>query len=169
MKHAKILIVAATFIFVAAMVSMLFVGETKAQGPTNAEDRADRKATRLERIKVRGQNIVERTTIRVDRVLQLNTKAGEIAGKMEQKGKDVSEARAFFETSSEKIASARAALNEATTILTQLETAENPLTVIQNFKAKIIEAYAALNAAKQNTLKGIKALKGASGASASAN
>lgn len=62
MKHAKVLIVAATFIFVAAMVSMLFVGGTKAQTPLDVGDRAERKAERLERVKVRSENIVKRTT-----------------------------------------------------------------------------------------------------------
>ena len=177
MKYTKILIVAATFTFVAAMVAMLFVGGVNAQQTApNAEDRKeiqqgreeardlkneDRKATRITRAKLRGQNIIERATIRIDKLEKLNIKATDLTQKMQEKEIDITLAVASLQAATEKIALARASVSEAKTMLDQLENAEDPLAVAKNFKSKMTEVYKTLVDARQSMKEGIQLLKSA--------
>jgi hypothetical protein len=127
--------------------------------------REEGKDARVERVQLRGKNILERTTIRADRMDQTIGRVENVAKRMQEKGKDVASVLQYTASAKEKVVSARAMTSEAQGILDSLDSADLKGGVGQ-FKAKVKDVYTTLVSARRDVVESVKILRGASAAPA---
>ncbi len=116
------------------------------------------KETLVERIQLRGANILSRSGIRIDRLAKTTDKITAVAQKFADKGIDVGEAQNFIQSARDKVAQASSMQTEAQAILDGL-TVDTLRTGASEFKAKMVDSYKALGESRKDLMSAMQALK----------
>lgn len=179
MKKTKyfIAITAAVFVFIIAMVT-IFMQDTFAQSePASApygEARleiqqrrqeikdlreSDKSGTRQQRIALKGQNVLDRIDIRINRTVKITDKIEEIAKKMQEKGTDAEAVLTLIEAARGKITEVQTSYEQSKEMLVAINGAEDLSIAIKNFKDAVSATYKGMGEVKTNLVEAVKTLK----------
>lgn len=116
------------------------------------------KDTRVERVQLRGANVISRSGLRIDRLAKTVDKTATVAQKLIDKGQDVGDVQTLVQTAKDQLAQARSMQAEAQVILDGL-TADTLQSGAADFKAKMLKIYKVLGQSRQNVINAVQALK----------
>ncbi|MEK9166034.1 MAG: hypothetical protein AAB525_04240 [Patescibacteria group bacterium] len=120
---------------------------------------SDKSGTRQQRIVLKGQNVLDRIDLRLNRTVKLTDKIEEVAKKMQEKGTDAEAVLTLIDAARGKITEAQTSYEQSKEMLDAINGAEDLSIAIKNFKNAVSATYKSMSEVKTNLVEAIKTLK----------